>query len=118
MATIEQLADAALRRENLQLRALAQELLHKSPCVTGWPRPATDDPRMLAAAASIAELLASRLQQSPPPWAREVEALQEPIFLLNYAATMPRLRALCLQESPEPLRKRGFYAPPNFLEFV
>ena len=29
-----------------------------------------------------------------------------------------RLRALCEAESPEPLRKRFLYAPPNFLEFA
>jgi hypothetical protein len=44
--------------------------------------------------------------------------LPEPIFLLEAAARMKRLRALCETQSPEPLRKRGFYAPPNFLEFV
>jgi hypothetical protein len=37
------------------------------------------------------------------------------------AATIPRntfTRALCDTQSPEPLRKRGFLATPNFLEFL
>ncbi len=32
--------------------------------------------------------------------------------------TMKYLWALCEAESPEPLRKRGFYAPPDYLAFV
>jgi len=31
---------------------------------------------------------------------------------------MKRLRELCKTKAPEPLHKRGFYAPPNFLEFA
>jgi hypothetical protein len=31
---------------------------------------------------------------------------------------MKRLREVWVTESPEPLRKRGFYAPPNLLEFA
>ena len=64
------------------------------------------------------ELLALRLRQSPPPWTNDIAALTEPIHLLKAAVTMKHLRALCESESPGPLRKRGFYAPPNFLEFA
>jgi hypothetical protein len=28
---------------------------------------------------------------------------------------MPRLRRLCESEGPEPLRRRGLFAPPEFL---
>jgi hypothetical protein len=41
-----------------------------------------------------------------------------PFYLLKVAASMKRLRELCETEAPEPLCKRGFYAPPNFLEFA
>ena len=38
--------------------------------------------------------------------------------LLESATTLKRLRILCETESPLPLRRRGLYAPPNFLEFA
>jgi hypothetical protein len=118
MVTIEQLAEAALSGESLLLRSLTQDLLRTQPNLSEQPRPQTDDARLLAAAASLAELLALRLHQTPPPWAKDVAPLAEPMHLLKAAASMKRLRLLCETQAPEPLRKRGFYAPPNFLEFA
>jgi hypothetical protein len=118
MAPIEQLAEAALNGESLRLRSLTQDLLRENPNLSECPKPQTNDSRILAAAASLVELLASRLRQAPPPWTKDVGALSEPIYLLKAAASLKRLRELCETESPEPLRKRGFYAPPNFLEFA
>lgn len=118
MVTIEQLAEAALSRENLLLRSLWQEFVRQQPRLADLPRPSTSDARLLAAAASLAELLAVRLNQDPPPWCQGIGSLSEPMFLVRSAATMPRLRDHCLRDSPEPLRKRGFFAPPNFLEFA
>jgi hypothetical protein len=118
MAPIEQLAEAALNGESLLLRSLTQELLRENPNLSECPKPQTNDSRILAAAASLVELLASRLRQAPPAWTKDVGALPEPVYLLKAAASMKRLRKLCETEAPEPLRKRGFYAPPNFLEFA
>jgi hypothetical protein len=118
MVTIERLAEAALNQESLLLRSLTQDLLCEQPNLSEYPKPQTNDPRLLAAAASLLELLALRLRQTPPSWTQEVGALPEPIYLLKAAANMKRLRVLCETEAPEPLRKRGFYAPPNFLEFA
>jgi hypothetical protein len=66
----------------------------------------------------LVELFALRLQQQPPWWTKEVGAVSEPTFLVKSALTMRRLRELCETQSPEPLRKRGLFAPPNFLEFA
>jgi hypothetical protein len=118
MVTIEQLAEAALKGDSLLLRSLTQDLLDEQPRLSECPPPASDDPRLLAVAAALVELLAQRLNQAPPAWTASVGALPEPIYLLKAAARMKRLRALCETQSPEPLRKRGLYAPPNFLEFV
>jgi len=118
MVTIEQLAEAALNGESLLLRSLTQDLLREHPSLSEYPKPQTNDARLLATAASLVELLALRLRHSPPPWTKDVGALPEPIYLLKAAANMKRLRELCETQSPEPLRKRGFYAPPNFLEFA
>jgi hypothetical protein len=81
-------------------------------------RPVSNDLRLLALSASLAELLAFRQKQTPPAWTKEVGALQEPFYLLQSAEKMKRLRLLCETQSPEPMRKRHLYAPPNFLEFA
>jgi len=116
MVRIEELAEAAINQDAFSLRSLTQDLLREYPKLKDVPRPRATAFRTLAAAASLVELLAERLQQEPPAWAREVGPLPEPIHLLKAATTMKHLRALCEQQAPEPLRKRGFYAPPNFLE--
>ena len=118
MVTIEQLANAALNGESLLLRSMTQDLLREQPRLSTYPKPQTQDERLLAATAALLELLASRLQQAPPSWTAEIGALSQPVYLLKAATQMKRLRALCEDEAPEPLRKRGLYAPPNFLEFA
>ncbi len=117
MAPIEQLAEAALNGKSLVPRSLTQDLLRENPNLSECPKPQTTDSRILAAAASLVELFALRLGQTPPPWTKDVGALQEPIYLLKAAASVKRLRELCETQAQEPLRKRGFFAPPNFLEF-
>lgn len=118
MVTLEQLAAAALNGDSLLLRSLTQDLLREHPGLSDYPQPQTDDVRLMAAAASLIELLALRQHQSPPSWTKEVGSLPEPVYLLKAAAGMKRLRRLCETEAPEPLRKRGFYAPPDFLKFA
>ncbi len=116
MVRIEQLAEAAINQDALSLRSLTQDLLRERPKLKDFPRPEAVDFRTLAAAAALIELFAERLHQEPPAWTREIGALPEPIYLVRAAATMKHLKVLCEQQAPEPLRKRGFYAPPNFLE--
>jgi hypothetical protein len=116
MVRIEELAKAAINQDARALRSLTQDLLRERPRLKDFPRPVATDFRTLAAAASLIELFAERLHQEPPAWTREIGALPEPIYLVKAASTMKRLRILCELEAPEPLRKRGFYAPPNFLE--
>lgn len=118
MERIEQIAAAALQGDGLMTRSLVQDFFRSYPRLAEVSKPATEDQRLLAAAASLLELFAFRLKQQAPNWTRSVGPLTEPIFLLKSAASMPRLRALCEAESPEPLRKRGFFAPPNYLELV
>ena len=118
MATIKELAEAAISGDNFALRSLYQDFAHESRRLSDCPRPQTNDKQVLAAAASLIELLAERSKQSPPAWTTEIGALPKPIYLVPSANKMRRLRTLCENESPQPLRKRGFYAPPNFLEFA
>jgi len=116
MIRIEQLAEAAINQDAFLLRNLTQDFLRERPNLREYSRPTAVNFETLAAAASLVELLAERLHQEPPAWTKDVGALSQPIHLVKSAATMKNLRALCEQQSPEPLRKRGFYAPPNFLE--
>ena len=118
MNRIEDLACAAIGREALTLRVLAQDLLRQQPDASSWRRPASTDPRVLAVAAALTELLALRTGQRPPSWTALVGPLSEPLFLLRAAEKFPRLRKLCEEEAPAPLRTRCILAPPNFLEFA
>ena len=79
------------------------------------PPPSGLDPTARALAAGVTELLASRAGQAPPSWTAAVPPAPERIFLVRAAETLPRLRALCEREGPEPLRRRGLLAPPEFL---
>lgn len=118
MDPIEQLAEAALQRDSLCLRSLVQDMMRARTDWSTLPRPKSNDARLLAIAASLAELLAIRQKQTPPAWTKEIGALKEPFFLLRSAESMKRLRVLCETQAPEPMRKRHLYAPPNFLEFA
>jgi len=118
MAQIEQLAQAALKRDHLALRSLVQDFVHAKTDFSKLPRPSITDMRLLVISAALTELLAQRNDQTPPAWTKEIGALKEPFFLLESAATMKRLRTLCETQSPEPMRKRLLYAPPHFLEFA
>jgi hypothetical protein len=118
MVKIEQLAEAALDGAALRLRAMAQDWLAENPHIDRCERPAVADFRVLAVAASLAELFAERVGQSAPPWTSSVGPLPEPAYLVRAATTMKRLRSLCERESPLPLRKRRLYAPPDYLRFV
>ena len=118
MATLEQLARAGLDRDSLRLRSLAQDLIRETTRLSTLPRPAGDDPRLLAMAASLVELLAARNGQAPPAWTQDIGPMPEPFYLLESALRMKRLRQLCETESPEPMRKRRLGAPPYFLHFA
>jgi hypothetical protein len=78
-------------------------------------RPEGLSPAEMAIAAGVAELLAARSDQLPPAWTANVLAAPEPVYLVRAARHFPRLRHLCEQEGPEPLRRRRVLAPPEFL---
>lgn len=75
-------------------------------------------PLELAVAAGVVEMLAQRSRQDAPTWTKDVPPLEEPIYLVRSAESMPRLRTLCREEGPQPLRERGILAPPGFLTMV
>ena len=82
---------------------------------SGLAKPELLPPDEMAIAAGIVELLAQRSGEPPPPWTEEVLPASRPVYLVRAAASMPRLRRTCEEEGPEPLRRRGVFAPPDFL---
>ena len=118
MVRLEQLAEAALAAEALELRALAQDWLCENPCIADCPRPSSNNPDVLTVSAALVELFADRTGQPAPQWSRSVGPLAHPRFLLRAAETMMRLRRICEIESPAPLRRRNLYAPAEFLQFA
>jgi len=118
MTTIETIAQSALEKDNLMTRSLVQDFLRTQPNLSAIPRPNLSEHAELAIAAALLELFAQRQNQKAPQWTSEVDGVSEPFFLIRSVEKMKRLRELCLQESPEPLRKRKFFAPPDYLKFA
>jgi hypothetical protein len=116
MNILESLARSALSGDALATRSLLQEWLSTSPVIADVSMPASNDATILSLSAALAELLAERLNQSPPAWSAGVGPAQSPTHLLRSASQMRRLREMCEAESPLPLRRRRFFAPANYLE--
>ena len=112
---LRDLVRALLSFNALAARQWVADSLREGIVWASIPAPTDLDPVGLGVAAGVAELLAARAGQAPPPWASAVEAIPTPVCLVKAARTMPRLRQLCEQEGPEPLRRRGILAPPEFL---
>ena len=118
MATMEQISRAILRNDTLATRALVQDFLRSEPVLAEIVQPETDDPQVLALTASLLELFAQRTHQPAPAWTLQIGPVEQPIFLLEAAVHMRRLRDLCQDAAPEPLRRRRLYAPPDYLAFA
>ncbi len=102
------------------MRGMVMAFLRQNHNLSAVPRPHTRDKKTLAAAASLLELFAERRGQAPPEWTGEIEPLPTPMYLAQGIgpATRRSIRRLADEKSPEPLRRRGFLAPPNYLTFV
>ena len=118
MVNLEQIATAVLNGNALDARSLVQDWMNALPHLRDVRQPTSPDAKVLAVAASLMELFAERTGQPVPPWTDKIAPLAEPLFLVGAARNMPRLRALCENESPAPLRKRRIFAPPNYLMFA
>lgn len=115
---IKQIADLLLARDDFRLRLYVQAWLREQPHFAAMPQPETEDLRILTVAAALVELLAQRAKQEPPAWTAAIGALPEPFFALEWAERPGFTRDLCLNEAPEPFKRRNIFAPPNFLEMV
>ena len=118
MATrLEHLAEAVLTRQALEARSLVQEMV-RAGLAHELDEPTQVSPAVRVVAAALAELLAQRHGLPVPAWAVRVGALSEPFFAVERALRWPSLREQCEREAPEPLRRRGIYAPASFLSYA
>lgn len=112
---LKELVDALMSFDSLRAR---QWVADAAAISLEWPELASPDGlngEELAVAAGVAELLAQRANQQAPAWTSEVPQSPTKVWLVRWADSMPRLRRLCEQEGPEPLRRRQVLAPPEFL---
>lgn len=112
---LRELVDALVARDALRARQWAADAAHMPVIWAEVPRPIGWTAMEMAVAAGMVELLAARSHQVPPPWTATVGSAPDALYLVRAAETMPRLRRWCEAEGPEPLRRRGIYAPPEFL---
>lgn len=115
---LHDLVRALLSFDALTARQWVADSVRQGVVWASIPAPLGLDPVGLGVAAGVAELLAERVGQAPPPWTSAVQAAPAPVCLVKAARTMPRLRRMCEQEGPEPLRRRGLLAPPEFLKIA
>jgi hypothetical protein len=113
---LRELVRAILSYDALTARQWVTDSLRQGVVWPSMPQPTDLDEVAMGVAAGVVELLASRAGQAPPSWATTIKASPTPVYLVKAARTMPRLRRLCEEEGPEPLRRRGILAPPEFLK--
>jgi hypothetical protein len=112
---IRDLVSALIQRDALRAR---QWVADAERAGFDWSRVAEPqglDAIASALAAALVEVMSERHGSQAPRWTSAVPAAPERVFLVRAAETLPRLRRLCEQEGPEPLRRRGLLAPPDFL---
>jgi len=118
MATrLEHLAKAVLTRQALEARSLVQEMV-RAGLAHELTEPTGVRPAERVIAAALAELLAQRHGLPVPPWVTQVGSLPEPFFAVERALRWPMVREQCEREAPEPLKRRGIYAPAGFLSYA
>lgn len=112
---LRDLVRALVARDALRARQWVADAARARFDWAGVARPGGLDPVAMAVAASIVEMMAERERHQPPSWTAAVPAAPRRLSLVAAAESLPRLRRLCEEEGPEPLRRRGLLAPPGFL---
>jgi hypothetical protein len=112
---LRDLIEALVRRDALAARQWVADATR-----AGWDWTAVAEPRGLdqlglAVAAAVVEMMAERQQGRAPSWTTAVPPAPQRVFLVQAAESLTRLRRLCEEEGPEPLRRRRILAPPGFL---
>ena len=69
-------------------------------------------------AAALIELFAINHNQEPPTWSATIGEMPAPFFVWKGALRLAWDNHECLNEAPEPLKKRRIYTTANFLKAV
>ncbi len=112
---LRDLVHALVARDALRARQWAADAERGAFDWSRVAEPRDLDPLGLAVAAAVVEMMTGRKGAPTPTWTKAVPAAPQRMFLVRAAESLPRLRRLCEQEGPEPLRRRGLLAPPDFL---
>jgi hypothetical protein len=112
---LRDLVAALLRRDPLNARQWVADATREGFDWSHVAEPHDLGPAGQAVAAAVVEMMAERSGSRPAAWTSAVPAAPERLFLVQAAEVLPRLRRLCEEEGPEPLRRRGLLAPPGFL---
>ena len=115
---IRALIEALMSFDILRARQWVADAMRAPISWSEVARPEGMDAERLAVAAGVVELLAERSGQPSPDWTVDVGESPRRIYLVRAAESTPRLRLLCEEEGPEPLRKRQIMAPPEFLSLA
>lgn len=113
---LRDLVDAVLARDLLSARQWVADARRQRLNWSRVPRPGDLDALRMTVAAGLAELLASRAGEAPPPWTATVGPQGEAFLLDPGLDEMPRSFAHAKAAGPEPLRKRNLVALPDFLQ--
>ena len=120
--SILDLVQAILAERDLEVRQLVMDLQDNTQSFSNVAKPDTQNPEELVVAAALVELFAMRRGERrgelPPSWTQQIAGLDKPLYLLGDPNRYPRFYARCVQESPEPLKRRNLIAPRNYLTFA
>lgn len=93
--------------------------MHDQHVLADVERPIGEDYVILAASASILELLAERTRQLAPAWTSEIGALRTPVYLgMGDMVSNPRWVEMAHRDAPDALRKRNIYSMAEYLTFA
>ncbi len=115
---LRDLVQALLQGDTIRARQWVADAARLRLSWSELPNPEDLSPVARAIAAGVVEMMASRVGQPAPSWARAVPASPTTVFLVRAAESMPRLRKLCEEEGPAPLRERRILATPEFLTWA
>ena len=116
--SILDLVQAILAERDLEARQLVMDLQDITQSFSNVAKPDTQNPEELIVAAALVELFAIRREELPPSWTQQIAGLNKPRYLLGDPNRYPRFYARCVQESPEPLKRRNLIAPRDYLTFA
>ncbi len=116
--SILDLVQAILAERDLEARQLVMDLQDITQSFSNVAKPDTQNPEELVVAAALVELFAMRREELPPSWTQQISGLNKPRYLLGDPNRYPRFYARCVQESPEPLKRRNLIAPRDYLTFA